>query len=53
MSAIESMANISCGFWSKLIGKHNHIATVWVFPGLMDATFIGVAFTAISLIAHI
>lgn len=50
MSAIESMANVAVGFGVSLLANITILPLFGYSPGLMDATFIGVAFTAISLI---
>jgi hypothetical protein len=50
MSVIESLANVAVGFGVSLLANITILPLFGYSPGLMDATLIGAAFTAISLI---
>ena len=50
MSVIESLSNVAVGFGVSLLANITILPLFGYSPGLMDATFIGAAFTAISLI---
>jgi len=50
MSMIEAVANVAVGFGVSLLANITILPLFGYSPGLVDATFIGVAFTAISLI---
>ena len=50
MSAVESLSNVAVGFGVSLLANITILPLFGYSPGLMDATFIGAAFTAISLI---
>jgi len=50
MSMVESIANVVVGFGVSLLANITVLPLFGYSPGLADATFIGVIFTAISLI---
>jgi hypothetical protein len=50
MSVVESLSNVAVGFGVSLLANITILPLFGYSPSLIDATFIGAAFTAISLI---
>lgn len=50
MSMIESISNVVVGFGVSLLANITVLPLFGYSPGLADATFIGIIFTAISLV---